>query len=84
MNGILFILLNRTFPQITNIIKYFLVVVNPLNDIPPMFGLKTAYKNSRFLFENDYFWWAGVDSDHRSQVTTDLQIKIKLKNCDFI
>ena len=20
-----------------------------------------------------YFWWAGVDSDHRSQVTTDLQ-----------
>ena len=20
-----------------------------------------------------FFWWAGVDSDHRSQVTTDLQ-----------
>ena len=23
--------------------------------------------------DNEYFWWAGVDSDHRSQVTTDLQ-----------
>ena len=25
------------------------------------------------LWDNGYFWWAGVDSDHRSQVTTDLQ-----------
>ena len=25
------------------------------------------------LWDNGYIWWAGVDSDHRSQVTTDLQ-----------
>ena len=45
---------------------------------------ETQNKSTKKCLVLGFFWWAGVDSDHRSQVTTDLQIKIKIKNCNFI
>ena len=35
------------------------------------FGIKKYIRRS--FLSVGYIWWAGVDSDHRSQVTTDLQ-----------
>ena len=34
---------------------------------------ETQNKSTKKCLVLGFFWWAGVDSDHRSQVTTDLQ-----------
>ena len=43
----------------------------PPNGIPHL--TPCPQKISATINGYGYFWWAGVDSDHRSQVTTDLQ-----------